>query len=77
MEVFFSATPNGWKLSIMLEELKAAGVPVDWTVVDVNVREPSVPSIAALLVAVCSGAPSVSVLTVRLNMCTAVSLWCL
>ena len=54
MEVFFSATPNGWKLSIMLEELKAAGVPVDWTVVDVNVREPSVPSIAALLVAVCS-----------------------
>ena len=38
MEVFFSGTPNGWKVSIMLEELKAAGADVDWTVTDVNVR---------------------------------------
>ena len=42
MEVFFSGTPNGWKVSIMLEELKAAGADVDWTVTDVNVR-PSLP----------------------------------
>ena len=31
-EVFFSATPNGWKVSIALEEIKAAGVDVDWVV---------------------------------------------
>ena len=36
LEVFFAATPNGWKVSIALEELKAAGCDIDWKVVNVN-----------------------------------------
>ena len=36
LEVFFAATPNGWKVSIALEELKSAGCNIDWKVVNVN-----------------------------------------
>lgn len=40
MEVFYSATPNGWKVAIMLEELKLAGAPeVGWRKVELDLQK--------------------------------------
>ena len=39
IEVLFAATPNGWKVTIMLEELREAGVNVEYEVKSINMGQ--------------------------------------
>ncbi len=51
LDVYFSATPNGWKISIMLEELREAGVELPETrihMVDLSAGDQFTPEFTAI-----------------------------